>query len=57
MKNETITRVILILEIGAVIFFHTLKSNSSVEDKIIHHFNQPDTIAFEQVSHVILIGK
>ena len=34
MKNETITRLILVLEIAAIIVFHSLKSNTTPVSEI-----------------------
>jgi hypothetical protein len=54
MKNETITRIVLILEIGAVILFHTLKNNSQENDKVVDNIQTPSSITFEQSPSIVL---
>ena len=41
MKNETISRVILVLEIAAIILFHSMKSSPTASDEIVHDLKEP----------------
>jgi len=42
MKNETITRLILVLEIAVIILFHSLKSNTPPVSQIAGETNEPN---------------
>ena len=54
MKNETISRLILILEIGAIILFHSLKSNPPSNQEIVSTLNQTDSISYQQPPQIVL---
>lgn len=41
MKNETISRLILVLEIAAIILFHSLKSNTVSTSEIARDTKEP----------------
>lgn len=51
MKNETISRLILVLEIAAIILFHSLKSNSTGEEKIVRDIASPAPATLQQSAH------
>lgn len=53
MKNETITRIILVLEIAAIIVFHSLKSQTPVNENIARDFNDSRN-AVQQTSQIVL---
>ena len=40
MKNETISRVILVLEIAAIILFHSMKSSPTAGNEIAHDIKE-----------------
>jgi hypothetical protein len=54
MKNETITRIVLILEIGAIILFHSLKSTPPVNDNHAGAIKNPETIQYQQSAPLVL---
>jgi hypothetical protein len=54
MKNETITRIVLILEIGAIILFHSLKSTPPVNDNHVDAINKPQSIQYQQAAPLVL---
>lgn len=54
MKNETISRLILVLEIAAIILFHSFKSNAPTDEKVVRHFSDPASLTFPESSQVIL---
>lgn len=57
MKNETISRVILVLEIAAIILFHSLKSSSNDSNKIAHSSKEPNPIVLHQSTQLVLTSK
>jgi|GEM_PF-6298741 len=54
MKNESISRVILILEIGAIILFHSLKNSPPANDKIVRDFSEPHQVTLNHSTQVVL---
>jgi hypothetical protein len=54
MKNETISRLILVLEIAAIILFHSLKSNTVPEHKIAQDSKDPNPIVFQASSPLVI---
>ena len=54
MKNETISRLILILEIVAIITFHSVKSNKLPSDKIVTELKEPAPITLQQSPQLVL---
>ncbi|MBC7826722.1 MAG: hypothetical protein H7122_03170 [Chitinophagaceae bacterium] len=54
MKNETISRLILVLEIAAIILFHSLKSNPPASDKIVRNINEPNPVTLQPTTHFVL---
>ena len=56
MKKESISQLILILEIGAVIVCHSLKSSPPSNHEIVRNLKQTDTISFQQPAQLVLIA-
>jgi hypothetical protein len=51
MKNETISRIVLILEIGAIILFHSLKSAPPVNHHhVVQGIKESKPVHIQQVS-------
>jgi hypothetical protein len=48
MKNETVSRIILILEIAAIIIFHSLKGTEPTSDKIARTPREHKLITLQQ---------
>jgi hypothetical protein len=57
MKNETITRIVLILEIGAIILFHSLKSAPPVGDQVVQGIKEPHPIHVEKMSSPFVLTR
>ena len=55
MKNETISRLILVLEIAAIILFHSLKSNTTTDHNHIAQDGKKPTPVVIQTSAPLVI--
>ena len=55
MKNETINRLILVLEIAAIIFFHSLRINSQAEQNNVAKEEKAPTPAIIQTSSPLVV--
>ena len=54
MKNETISRLILVLEIAAIILFHSMKTNPPSGEKIVHDLKEPNPITLQPSTQLVL---
>ena len=55
MKNETISRLILVLEIAAIILFHSLKSNTTQDHSSVVRQDRANTPAIIKTSSPLLM--
>ena len=55
MKNETISRLILVLEIAAIILFHSLKSSTTTDHNNIAQDGREQTPVIIQTSAPLVI--
>ena len=55
MKNETISRLVLVLEIAAIILFHSLRSNSTTEHNSIARDGKKPTPVVIQTSAPLVL--
>jgi hypothetical protein len=55
MKNETISRIVLILEIGAIILFHSLKTAPPENDQVVRSLKEPISTQFHASSPTVVL--
>ena len=55
MKNETISRIILVLEIAAIILFHSLKADGRRDETIAAEQNDSRQ-TIQQSTHIVSTG-